>query len=99
MKKNLELENRNQIQKGFTDQADPEASLSNQEKEVEEDSRRLDIKKCRNKKQYKTNMDAELELYNFLLYIYIYIFFFSGVQLETCVEFYEFMIKCKKQSI
>ena len=27
------------------DQADPEASLSNQEKEVEEDSRRLDIKK------------------------------------------------------
>ena len=54
MKKNLELENRNQIQKGFMDQADPEASLSNQEKEVEEDSRRLDIKKCRNKKQYKS---------------------------------------------
>ena len=54
MKKNLELENRNQIQKGFTDQADPEASLSNQEKEVEEDSRRLDIKKCINKKQYKS---------------------------------------------
>ena len=27
------------------DQADPKASLSNQEKEVEEDSRRLDIKK------------------------------------------------------
>ena len=45
------------------DQVDPEASLSNQEKDVEEDFRRLDIKKRRNKKQYKTNTEAELELF------------------------------------
>ena len=38
-------------------------SLSNQEKDVKEDSRGLDIKKCRNKKQYKTNTEAELELF------------------------------------
>ena len=37
-------------------------SLSNQEKDVEEDSRGLDIKKGRNKKQYKTNTEAKLEL-------------------------------------
>ena len=39
------------------------SSLSNQEKDVEEDSRWLDIKKRRNKKQYKTNTEAELELF------------------------------------
>ena len=44
------------------DQVDPRASLSNQEKDVEEDFRRLDIKKRRNKKQYKTNTEAKLEL-------------------------------------
>ena len=51
--KTLELENRDQIEKEFMDQVDPETSLSNQEKDVEEDFRRLDIKKRRNKKQYK----------------------------------------------
>jgi len=61
--KTLELENRNQIEKEFADQVDPEASLSNQEKDVEEDSRGLDIKKRRNKKQYKTNTETELELF------------------------------------
>ena len=39
---------------------DPEASLSSQEKDVEEDSGRLDIKKRKNKKQYKTNTETEL---------------------------------------
>uniref|UniRef100_A0AAU7VF80 Protein TIC 214 n=1 Tax=Quercus brevicalyx TaxID=3228712 RepID=A0AAU7VF80_9ROSI len=61
--KTLELENRNQIEKEFADQVDPEAPLSNQEKDVEEDSRGLDIKKRRNKKQYKTNTETELELF------------------------------------
>ncbi|KAK4552640.1 hypothetical protein RGQ29_033021 [Quercus rubra] len=61
--KTLELENRNQIEKEFANQVDPEASLSNQEKDVEEDSRGLDIKKRRNKKQYKTNTETELELF------------------------------------
>ena len=42
--KTLKLENRNQIKKEFVDQADPESSLSNQEKDVEEDSKGLDIK-------------------------------------------------------
>ena len=42
--KTLELENRDQIEKEFMDQVDPETSLSNQEKDVEEDFRRLDIK-------------------------------------------------------
>ena len=42
---------------------DPEASLSSQEKDVEEDSGRLDIKKRKNKKQYKTNTETELELF------------------------------------
>ena len=39
------------------------SSLSNQEKDVEEDYRGLDIKKHRNKKQYKTNTEAKLELF------------------------------------
>ena len=47
--KTLELENRNQIEKEFMDQVDPEASLSNQEKDVEEDSRGLDIKNVETK--------------------------------------------------
>ena len=42
---------------------DPEASLSNQEKDVEEDSRGLDIKKRRNKMQFKNNMEIELDLF------------------------------------
>ena len=42
--KTLKLENRNQIKKEFVDQADPESYLSNQEKDVEEDSKGLDIK-------------------------------------------------------
>nr|WPW47831.1 hypothetical chloroplast RF19 [Fagus crenata]WPW47913.1 hypothetical chloroplast RF19 [Fagus crenata]WPW48159.1 hypothetical chloroplast RF19 [Fagus crenata] len=62
--KTLELENRNQVEKEFADQADPESALSNKDKDVEQDSRGSYMKKQkrRNKKQYKNNTEGELEL-------------------------------------
>ena len=62
--KALELENRNQVEKEFADQADLESALSNKDKDVEQDFRGLYMKKQkrRNKKQYKNNTEGELEL-------------------------------------
>jgi len=71
-KKTFELENKNQGEKELADQADLESALSNQEKKqekyVEEDYTGSDMKKRRNKKQYKNNTEAELE---FLLKRYL----------------------------
>nr|QUO99635.1 hypothetical protein RF1 [Berchemia flavescens] len=58
-KKYLELKNRNQGEKESASQAYFESSLSNQEKDVEEDYVGLDMKKDRNKKQYRNNTEAE----------------------------------------
>ena len=58
-KKYLELQNRNQGEKESASQAYFESSLSNQEKDVEEDYVGSDMKKDRNKKQYRNNTKAE----------------------------------------
>ena len=68
-KKSLELENRNQGEKESTGQADLKSALSNQEKDVEEDYTGSDMKKHRNKKQYKINTKAE---FDFFLKRYLY---------------------------
>nr|YP_009718341.1 hypothetical chloroplast RF19 [Photinia serratifolia]YP_009720310.1 hypothetical chloroplast RF19 [Photinia lanuginosa]QWK41242.1 hypothetical chloroplast RF19 [Photinia x fraseri]QGM84521.1 hypothetical chloroplast RF19 [Photinia serratifolia]QGM86662.1 hypothetical chloroplast RF19 [Photinia lanuginosa]UPW99549.1 hypothetical chloroplast RF19 [Photinia serratifolia]WQM51370.1 hypothetical chloroplast RF19 [Photinia lanuginosa] len=68
-KKSLELENRNQGEKESTGQADLKSALSNQEKDVEEDYKGSDMKKHRNKKQYKINTKAE---FDFFLKRYLY---------------------------
>jgi len=72
-KKNLGLENRNQEEKEPTGQGDVVSDaqkkgnlrsvLSNQEKDGEEDYGKSDIKKRRKKKQYKSNTEAELDLF------------------------------------
>nr|QID91461.1 hypothetical chloroplast RF19 [Cercidiphyllum japonicum] len=59
-KKSIKLENRNQEEKEPTVQGD---ILSNQEKDLEEDYAGSDIKKRRKKKQYKSNTEAELDLF------------------------------------
>nr|YP_009891396.1 Ycf1.2 [Aphragmus nepalensis]QKK37769.1 Ycf1.2 [Aphragmus nepalensis] len=41
----------------------PESALSNQEKNIEENYAESKIKKCKNKKQYKSNTEAELYLF------------------------------------
>nr|WRK68093.1 hypothetical chloroplast RF1 [Microcos paniculata] len=72
-KKILGLENRNQEEKEPTGQGDVVSDaqkkgnlrsvLSNQEKDGEEDYGKSDIKKRRKKKQYKSNTEAELDLF------------------------------------
>nr|YP_010732709.1 hypothetical protein RF1 [Coleogyne ramosissima]WEG91073.1 hypothetical protein RF1 [Coleogyne ramosissima] len=62
-KKSLELENRNQREKESAGQADIKPALSNQEKDVEEDYTGSDIKKHRNKKQYKINTKVEFDFF------------------------------------
>uniref|UniRef100_A0AAU7B6Y8 Protein TIC 214 n=1 Tax=Argentina peduncularis TaxID=3121451 RepID=A0AAU7B6Y8_9ROSA len=68
-KKSLELKNRNKEQKESADQANLESALSNQEKDVEEDYMGSDMKKQKNKKQYKNNTKAE---FDFLLKRYFH---------------------------
>nr|QGT35084.1 hypothetical chloroplast RF1 [Rosa lucidissima]WGU17873.1 hypothetical chloroplast RF1 [Rosa lucidissima] len=61
-KKSLELKKRNKGQKeSAADQANFESALSNQEKDVEEDYTGSDMKKHKNKKQYKNNTKAEFD--------------------------------------
>nr|YP_009709855.1 hypothetical chloroplast RF1 [Rosa berberifolia]QEX95647.1 hypothetical chloroplast RF1 [Rosa berberifolia] len=60
-KKSLELKKRNKGQKESADQANLESALSNQEKDVEEDYTGSDMKKHKNKKQYKNNTKAEFD--------------------------------------
>nr|YP_010546973.1 Ycf1 protein [Rosa acicularis]UYI30925.1 Ycf1 protein [Rosa acicularis] len=60
-KKSLELKKRNKGQKESVDQANLESALSNQEKDVEEDYTGSDMKKHKNKKQYKNNTKAEFD--------------------------------------
>nr|YP_009691577.1 hypothetical chloroplast RF19 [Sanguisorba sitchensis]QEG58357.1 hypothetical chloroplast RF19 [Sanguisorba sitchensis] len=60
-KKSLELKKQNKGQKEFADQANLESALSNQEKDVEEDYTGSDMKKHKNKKQYKNNTKAEFD--------------------------------------
>nr|WPN87687.1 Ycf1 protein [Ventilago leiocarpa] len=62
-KKSLELKNRNQGEKESESQADFESSLSNQEKDVEEDYVGSDIKKDTNKKQYRNNTGTEFDFF------------------------------------
>nr|QKV44352.1 hypothetical chloroplast RF1 [Daphniphyllum macropodum] len=62
-KKSLELENRNQEEKEPTVQGDLGSVLSNQEKDIEENYAGSDIKKRRKKKKYKSNTEAELDLF------------------------------------
>nr|YP_004072518.1 hypothetical protein ColaC_p079 [Corynocarpus laevigatus]ADO60366.1 hypothetical protein [Corynocarpus laevigatus] len=59
--KTLEFENINQGEKEFAAQEDLESVLSIQEKYVEEDYARSDIKKRINKKPYKKNTEVELD--------------------------------------
>nr|UIO60361.1 hypothetical protein RF1 [Rubus innominatus] len=68
-KKSLELKKRNKGQKESADQANLESALSNQEKDVEEDYMGSDMKKHKNKKQYKNNTKAE---FYFLLKRYLH---------------------------
>nr|WHS15995.1 hypothetical protein RF1 [Ormosia semicastrata f. pallida] len=62
----LELETRNQAKEEYADRVDLESSLSNQEKDIEEDYARSDGKGDEGikKKKYKNKIEAEL---NFLL--------------------------------
>nr|YP_010560999.1 Ycf1 protein [Frangula alnus]UYW36270.1 Ycf1 protein [Frangula alnus] len=62
-KKYLELKNRNQGEKESASQAYFESSLSNEEKDVEEDYVGSDMKKDRNKKQYKKNTESEFDFF------------------------------------
>ena len=72
-KKSLELENINQEEKESTAQGDlrsdgqnkkkMELVPSNQQKDIEEDYVRSDMKKRRKKKQYKSHAEAELDLF------------------------------------
>nr|UMP08029.1 hypothetical chloroplast RF1 [Cannabis sativa] len=65
-KKYLELENQNQREKEFTVQENLDLTLSNQEKDIEENYALSKMKK--NKKQYKNNMEAG---FDFLLKRYL----------------------------
>nr|QNQ65218.1 hypothetical protein RF1 [Sibbaldianthe bifurca] len=60
-KESLELKKQNKEQKESADQANLESTLSNQEKDVEEDYTDADMKKHNNKKQYKNNTKAEFD--------------------------------------
>lgn len=72
-KKIIGLENRNQEEEepigqgnpvsDAQKQGNPRSALSNQEKDVEEDYGKSDIKKRRKKKQYKSNTEAELDFF------------------------------------
>nr|YP_009894944.1 Ycf1.2 [Descurainia erodiifolia]QKK41404.1 Ycf1.2 [Descurainia erodiifolia] len=72
-KKSLRFSNRNKEEKELAGQGElesdkekkrnPESALSNQEKNIEENSAELTIKKSKNKKQYKSNTEAELDLF------------------------------------
>nr|WKL06535.1 hypothetical protein RF1 [Corchoropsis crenata var. hupehensis] len=72
-KKKIGLENRNQEEKESIGEGDLvldvqkqgnfRSVLSNQEKDVEEDYVKSDIKKRRKKKQYKSNTEAELDFF------------------------------------
>nr|YP_009559253.1 hypothetical protein RF1 [Barbeya oleoides]QBA96053.1 hypothetical protein RF1 [Barbeya oleoides] len=61
--KSLELEKLNQGEKEFTNEIDFESSLSNQEKDVDENYVGSDMKKARNKKHYRNNTKAEFDLF------------------------------------
>nr|YP_009948552.1 hypothetical chloroplast RF19 [Berchemia lineata]QOH97733.1 hypothetical chloroplast RF19 [Berchemia lineata]WRM54044.1 hypothetical chloroplast RF1 [Phyllanthus cochinchinensis] len=69
-KKPIELENQNYQEKKFEDQVDLGSVLANKERGVEEDYAKLGLgmKKGRKKKQYKSNIEAELD---FLLKRYL----------------------------
>nr|YP_009860301.1 putative chloroplast RF1 [Osyris wightiana]QKV09641.1 putative chloroplast RF1 [Osyris wightiana] len=62
-KKSFELENQNQEEKGSPGQGNLESILSNQQKNIEEDYAKSNMKKRRKKKQYKSNTEAELDLF------------------------------------
>nr|YP_010587109.1 hypothetical chloroplast RF1 [Ziziphus mairei]UZZ46065.1 hypothetical chloroplast RF1 [Ziziphus mairei] len=62
-KKSLESENRNQGKKESASQTDFESSLSKQDKYIEEDFVGSDMKKDRNKKQYKNNTEAGFDFF------------------------------------
>nr|YP_010339914.1 Ycf1 protein [Exochorda racemosa]UOA66131.1 Ycf1 protein [Exochorda racemosa] len=62
-KKYLELEKRNQGEKESAGQADLKLALSKQEKDAEEDYTGSDMKKHRNKRQYKINTKAEFDFF------------------------------------
>nr|YP_009369794.1 hypothetical protein Ycf1 [Maackia floribunda]AOP18564.1 hypothetical protein Ycf1 [Maackia floribunda] len=64
----LELETRNQAKAEYAGQVDLESSLSNQEKNIEEDSAGSDRTKGIKKKKYKNKIETEL---NFLLRKYL----------------------------
>nr|QPC56077.1 hypothetical protein RF1 [Aruncus dioicus var. kamtschaticus] len=61
--KSLELENQNQGEKESAGRANLKLALSNQENDVEEDYTGSDMKKYRNKKQYKINTKAEFDFF------------------------------------
>nr|YP_009769894.1 hypothetical protein RF1 [Labichea lanceolata]QIT00596.1 hypothetical protein RF1 [Labichea lanceolata] len=68
-KKSLELGTRNQGETEYTDQIHLESSISNHEKDVEEDDAESDMKKgSLKKKKYKNNIEAEV---NFFLRRYL----------------------------
>nr|YP_009538533.1 Ycf1 [Bencomia exstipulata]AYU74370.1 Ycf1 [Bencomia exstipulata] len=68
-KKSLELKKRNKGQKESANQANLESVLSNQQKDVEADYTGSDMKKHKNKKQYKNNTKTE---FDFLLKRYFH---------------------------
>nr|YP_009699358.1 Ycf1 [Alangium chinense]QEJ87211.1 Ycf1 [Alangium chinense] len=62
-KKYFELKNRNQEEKEPAGQEDLGSALSNQQKDIEEDYPRSDMKKRKKKKQYKSNTEAEFHFF------------------------------------
>nr|YP_009306532.1 hypothetical chloroplast RF1 [Helwingia himalaica]AOP19449.1 hypothetical chloroplast RF1 [Helwingia himalaica] len=59
----FELKNQNQDEKEPANQGDFGSLLSNQQKDIEEDYSRSDMKKRETKKQSKSNLEAELKLF------------------------------------
>nr|QQK92839.1 Ycf1 protein [Mesua ferrea] len=62
-KKSIEFENQNQEEKDSEDQVHFGSVVANQEKDVEEDYVGSEMKKRRNKKQYKSTAEAELDFF------------------------------------
>nr|ASM82420.1 hypothetical chloroplast RF19 [Juglans regia]QIJ58966.1 hypothetical chloroplast RF19 [Juglans regia]QIJ59050.1 hypothetical chloroplast RF19 [Juglans regia]QIJ59134.1 hypothetical chloroplast RF19 [Juglans regia]QIJ59218.1 hypothetical chloroplast RF19 [Juglans regia] len=62
-KKTLKFENRNQGEKELVEKPYIKSALSNKKKDGEQSSPGSDMKKRRKKKQYKTNIEAELEFF------------------------------------
>nr|YP_010433110.1 Ycf1 [Menonvillea cuneata]USW06737.1 Ycf1 [Menonvillea cuneata] len=60
---NKESADQGELESDKEKKINPESALSNQEKNIEENYAESKIKKCKNKKQYKSNTEAQLDLF------------------------------------